>query len=127
MHKLDIIRYNSPHDFTKALKPFQPQKCARCGKTPENPLWSVCGACLGIVDATIRQKKEQESLRKARNTHNVVQANRARRNRVTCTCEVCGKQFERQPNQVKIRKHLYCSVKCSAKGSSIVRLQESKR
>ena len=34
--------------------------------------------------------------------------------KVTCTCDMCGKQFSKYPSQIKGKKHLFCSRKCLA-------------
>lgn len=33
-----------------------------------------------------------------------------------CKCEICGKEFQRKPSQVKKAKHCYCSQKCHYEG-----------
>lgn len=45
----------------------------------------------------------------------------AKKNRVSCICEVCGSKFERVPADVERGHAKYCSLECAAKGHGLLR------
>lgn len=85
--------------------------CRVEAKAEEGRAWYVCQHC-GKYFGGLRCSPRKYCSRDCLHAHLSGERHPNWKEKVVCTCEWCGAQFEREPGYLKHREHLFCSLEC---------------